>query len=80
MARKLKHRPTYRQHETALIDTVIRAAIPREGIFIDYLDEIVQERVDATTEYERGVIEGRRRFAGELISIALSEKEADATT
>jgi hypothetical protein len=73
MAKPKLPRPTYRQHDTDAINATVRASIGKQGVFMDYLGEVVQERIEGATEFERGVVEGRRRMAGDLINIALSE-------
>lgn len=71
--RKLKPRPTYRQHTEAESNASIKAAIPLGGVFWDYLtDERLAENFGAN-EWDRGVIEGAKRFAGRLQDIAMSE-------
>jgi len=71
--RKLKPRPTYRQHSEKDIQAAIRGAISRDGEFMDYLQEVGLELVEGPDEFHRGIAEGRRRLAGELVSVALSE-------
>lgn len=71
--RKLKPRPTYRQHAEATIQATIKAAIPPGGVFFDYLTDIRLEPVVGATEYERGRAEGVREFAAQLQDVALSE-------
>jgi hypothetical protein len=44
---------------------------------MDYLSEVGQERVEGASEFERGVCEGRRRLAGDLIGYALTDIPAE---
>jgi hypothetical protein len=71
--RKLKPRPTYRQHAEAVINQDIKRACAQGTIFFDYLTEERLVENFGQTEWERGVIEGGRRFAGRLQDIAMDE-------
>jgi phosphoribosylaminoimidazole-succinocarboxamide synthase len=71
--RKLKPRPTYRQHSEKEIQDAIRGAMLSNSVLMDYLQEIGLEFVDGKDDFERGIAEGRRRLAGELITVALSD-------
>jgi len=75
--RKRIIRPTYVQHDEAIIIATIKAAIPQGGVFADYLCEVGLEPVDGASEFERGVNEGRRRLAGDLLAKSLSEQGAE---
>jgi len=52
----------------------IKQAIPRGGVFCDYLTDIRLEPVIGATEYDRGRAEGVREFAAQLQDIALSDE------
>jgi hypothetical protein len=42
----------------------------------DFLVEVGMERVEGQSEFERGVQEGRRRLAGDIIGYVLSDERA----
>lgn len=73
--KKTKPLPTYRAHlhSDEAINAAIRRAIPMQGVFWDYLTEERLVENFGMSEFERGVIEGARRFAARLQDIALSE-------
>jgi len=73
--RKLIPRPTYRQHDEKTINSAIKAGIPVGGPFWDYLTEERLVENFGPSEWERGMIEGARRFAGRLQDIALAVEE-----
>lgn len=73
--RKLIPRPTYRQHSEAAINAAIKQAIPVGGVFWDYLTEERLTENFGPGEWERGIVEGARRFAGRLQDIAMSVEE-----
>ena len=70
-----KFRLTYREHSQEAIDEAIRQAIPEGGVFADYLTETCLDLVYGETEFERGIKEGQRRFAGWLLHISRTEPE-----
>jgi hypothetical protein len=71
--RKLKPRPMYREHSEAAINFAIRNAIHLGDTFWDFLTEERLAENFGTSEFERGVIEGARRFAGRLQDIIMSD-------
>jgi hypothetical protein len=75
--RKLKPRPTYRQHSEAVVLATVKQSIPRGGVFFDFLTDIRLEPVIAATEYDRGRAEGVREFAAQLQDMALSDEVAE---
>jgi hypothetical protein len=74
--RKNIPRPTYRQHSEASINFAIRNAIHVGDTFWDFLTEERLAENFGTSEFERGVIEGARRFAGRLQDIVMSDDNA----
>lgn len=75
MSAKRKPRATYREYSEQEVNATIHGAIPEGGVFWDYLvAETMQENFGAS-EFERGVIEGGRRFANRLIGIAMEFKK-----
>jgi len=70
--RKKIRRIIYRQHSDEQIRAAIKAACPEGSIFADYLQTVCLELVEAPTEFERGVAEGKRRLAGEILTIAIT--------
>ena len=71
--RKLKPRPTYRQRSQADINAEIkRACAPGTALYDYFIEEALQENFGAN-EFDRGVIEGGRRFAIRFVNIALDE-------
>ena len=72
-ARRLKRRLVYREHDDEEVRNAIRAAIPESGVIWDYLTLIGMDMVDGANEYERGIVEGKRRFAGELLTLAMTK-------
>ena len=76
--RKKILRPTYRQHSEASTEFAIRNAIHVGDTFWDFLTEERLVENFGASEFERGVIEGARRFAGRLQDIIMSDDhEAD---
>lgn len=73
--KKSKPWPTYRPHlhSDASTTAAIKRAIPMQGAFWDYLTEERLAENFGQSEFERGVVEGARRFAARLQDIALSE-------
>lgn len=71
--RKRKPRPTYREHSEATVNRDIQARITDSGPFWDWLTEERLIENFGTSEFERGVVEGARRFAGRLQSIVMGE-------
>lgn len=71
--RKLKARPTYRQHTEADAAADIKRACAPGTLFFDYLTEERLAENFGANEYERGIIEGGRRFAGRLQDIAMGD-------
>jgi flagellar motor switch protein FliG len=70
--RKTIRRISYRQHSDEQIRAAIKAACPEGSIFHDFLQTVCLELVDAATEFERGIREGKRRLAGEILTIAIT--------
>lgn len=63
-------KPTWQE-----IVAAIRAGIPKDGTFWNYLDDERKLENFGENEYERGVIEGGRRFATRLQDIVDTESE-----
>jgi hypothetical protein len=59
----------------AEVVAAIRAGIPKDGTFYRYLDDERKLENFGENEYERGVIEGCRRFATRLQDIVEAESE-----
>jgi hypothetical protein len=72
LARKLKPRPTFRQHTQSDYDKHIAAAYAPNTILFDMAVEESMVENFGTNEYDRGVIEGARRYNMRLINIALN--------
>ena len=70
-----KRRLVYREHTDEALQNEIRVAIPVGGVLWDYFSIIGMDTVDGPTEFARGVQEGRRRLAGELLTVAMSKPE-----
>ncbi len=73
--RKKQRRLSYRSHNDEQIRNAIRAACPEGSIFADYLEQVCLEFVDAPDEFNRGIAEGKRRLAGEILNIAMSKEK-----
>lgn len=71
--RKRKPRPTYRERPEKEIQDAIRIAFQPGSVLYDYANEVIAEPVEGQGEFMMGVAEGRRRLAGELVSVALSD-------
>lgn len=76
MATKKKRKPraTYRQPSEAAVNFAIRNAIRLGDPFWDFLTEERLAENFGKDEYERGIIEGARRFAGRLQDIVMSDE------
>jgi hypothetical protein len=74
MAKEKKYRLTYAEHSEAAIHAAVKEAIPIGGIFADFLTDICLQLIPQRgNEFERGIVEGTRRFAGQLLDMARSE-------
>lgn len=61
-----KPKASLTEHSQEVADATIRAAIPVNGVFWDFLTEIRLDSNFGANEYERGKIEGMRELAAVL--------------
>lgn len=71
--RKVRPRPTYRQHSEAVVLATVKQSIPRGGVIFDFLTDIRLEPVTAATEYDRGRQEGVRELAAQIQDMVLGD-------
>lgn len=64
-----------RYHDDDVVYAAIRQGIPEGGVFWDYLTLEARTENFGMNEYERGVIEGCRRFAIRLQDIVSIKEE-----
>lgn len=71
--RPTRLRPTYREHT----QEEIRSSFSMLGqVALDYLWEISTRPVNGDNEYQRGIEEGQRRLAGELLGYTMPTEAA----
>ena len=74
-AKRRRRKYVYVQHDTAQVHQAIRAAVFEGGILWDYFSVITQDRVYGANEFERGVAEGMRALADQILTIAMTRQE-----
>jgi len=79
-ARRPKRRVIYREHSDEDLRNAIRGAIPEGGVLWDWLSLICLDAVNDDTDFKRGVQEGRRTLAGEILTIAMSREPPKVDT
>jgi len=70
-----KRKYVYAEHDTAEVHKAIREAVFEGGVLWDYFSVITQERVYGANEFERGVAEGMRALADQILTIAMTRQE-----
>lgn len=75
--RKLKPRPTYRQHSEAVVHADIKRAAAQGTAFFDWLTEIRLEPVGGVDLFNIGRAEGVRELAAQIQDIALAENRLE---
>jgi len=69
---RLRIRPTFRSHTEEQYREAIRAAMPEGSILFDYFCEIRYEDVEGQNEWQRGLAEGMRRLAQNLLDVVVA--------
>jgi hypothetical protein len=69
----LKTRPTFRSHTEEQYREAIRAAMPEGSILFDYFCQIKYDDIDGQNEWQRGLAEGMRRLAGNLLETVMEK-------
>lgn len=73
MAVKRQRRIVFREHSQEEYNNAIRSTIIEGSVFWDYLSGICLQTIDGSAEFDRGVREGERRCAGDILNIAMSQ-------
>jgi hypothetical protein len=75
LKRQRKVRLTYVDRSPEQVNEAIRAAVFQGGVLWDYFSGIIAERVFGPNEFERGVAEGMRALANEILTTAMSKPD-----
>ena len=70
----LKIRPAFRAHTEEQYREAIRSAMPEGSILFDYFCEIRYEDVEGINEWQRGLAEGMRRLAANLLDVVAEQR------
>jgi hypothetical protein len=71
-----KPKPNFIHHDDDVIVRDWKARLQEGTPAFDFLMEIIMERIDGGNRFERGIQEGRRRLAGDIIGYVLSDERA----
>ena len=71
--RQRKIRLTYVERPPEQIEQAICAAVFQGGVLWDFFSSVIAESVTGANEFERGVKEGMRALADQILTIAMNK-------
>ena len=78
--RQRKVRLTYVDRSPEQVGEAIRAAVYQGGVLWDFFSRVIAEPVSGNNEFERGVAEGMRALANEILTIAMNDPKVTVRT
>ena len=78
--RPRKLRLTYVERSPQQIESAIRDAVFQGGVLWDFFSSVIAEPVKGANEFERGVAEGMRALADQILTIAMNRPDVQVIT
>ena len=78
--RQRKIRLTYVERTPQQIEEAICSAVFQGGVLWDFFSSVIAEPVKGANEFERGVAEGMRALADQILTIAMHKPNVQVMT